>query len=275
MKLGVCQMNVVQGAVAENQITAQQMIREAASEGAQLVVLPEMWTSGYDFAHLDQHAEDLDGPSAHLLRNLAMELGVVIVGGSIPIRHRNGVCNTSVAYDSQGQLLGVYRKVHLIGLMNEDKYLLPGEELTGFEFDTAGSSTANPRESAKAATIICYDLRFPELARGAMQGGAQVLFIPAEWPVQRRQHWEVLLTARAIENQMFVVGANMAGRNVQDTFAGGSRVIDPWGDTVAQAGDSPEILYADIDLQMVAEVRKRVPSLRDRRVSVYSRILDT
>jgi len=268
MKLALCQMNVVQGQVESNRLQAKDFICEAARNGAQVVVLPEMWTCGYDFQRLQLHTESELGPTSNLLAGLARDLGVYIVGGSFPVRYGAGVANTSMTFDDQGKTIHTYRKVHLIGLMEEDKYLVPGDGLSCF-FLNDGLGAA---EEGLASTVICYDLRFPELARSAVLQGAKILFVPAQWPVQRQSHWETLLRARAIENQCFVVGVNVSGHNANDTFTGGSQVIDPWGDAVAQAGEKPGILYGEISLNQVDEVRNRVPSLRDRRPQVYARL---
>lgn len=261
-------MNVVQSERERNRKTAETWITRAAANGAQVVVLPEMWTCGYDFINLQQHAEPMDGPSAQLLSNLAERWNLYIVGGSWPIQYANGVANTSLVFSPGGKLVYSYRKVHLIGLMEEDRYLLAGDTLGTFPLDV----NLPPEDQGVASTLICYDLRFPELARATVLAGAKVLFIPAQWPIQRQLHWDLLLRARAIENQVFVVGVNMSGSNTNDTFRGGSQVVDPWGNTVITAGTDPEIAYADIQLGQVDDVRTRVPSLRDRRPEVYDRL---
>ncbi|QQE77509.1 carbon-nitrogen family hydrolase [Alicyclobacillus sp. SO9] len=258
MKLALCQMNVLQGDKAGNRKTAEQMIREANGNGADVAVLPEMWTCGYDFERLEEHAETFNGHTVTLLSGLARDLNMWIVGGSLPIRYSEGISNTAVTFNSDGELVHTYRKIHLIGLMEEDKYLLAGDSLSSFDL-----------ASTKGATVICYDLRFPELARSTVEKGAKILFVPAEWPMQRQQHWNALLQARAIENQMYVAAVNMSGENQNDRFIGGSKVIDPWGDIVAEAGADAQILLADIDLKLADEVRERVPSLRDRRPQLY------
>lgn len=261
MKLALCQMNVLQGRTETNRESAEKMIREAAENGTDVAVLPEMWTSGYDFERLEEHAESFSGPTVQLLSMLAKELNIWIMGGSLPIRFSEGIANTAVTFNPNGVLVHTYRKIHLIGLMEEDKYLYPGDSLRCFDF-----------EGVQAATIICYDLRFPELARNAVLKGAKILFVPAEWPVQRQQHWNALLQARAIENQMYVAAVNMSGQNQNDTFTGGSKVIDAWGNIVAEAAADPQVLYAEIDLKLADEVRQKVPSLQDRRPSLYDRL---
>jgi omega-amidase len=259
MKIAVCQMEIIQGNQKVNRTTAQQMIKEAADNGAELIVLPEMWTSGYDFSRLAEHKEPLLGPTHKFLSSLAKENKVWIVGGSYPVEFEDGVRNTSLTFDPTGNLRNTYSKVHLIGLMAEDEYLVPGNECTVFDV-----------EGHLASVEICYDIRFPELARNFALQGAKILFIPAEFPIQREDHWIALLRARAIENQFYVVGVNMAGRNDSDVFNGHSMVIDPWGVTISEAGSEPTILYSDVDLNLVDSIREKIPVFRDRRPSVYT-----
>jgi predicted amidohydrolase len=258
MKIAVCQMEIIQGEQNINRATAERVITEAANNGAQVVVLPEMWTSGYDFSRLDEHKEPMGGSTYQFLSKIASKHKVWVVGGSLPIEFPEGVRNTSLTFDPMGKLQNLYSKVHLIGLMAEDQYLVPGTDCNVFEVN-----------GHLAAVEICYDIRFPELARTYAVKGAKILFIPAEWPIQREDHWVALLRARAIENQMYVVGINTAGKNENDVFNGHSMIIDPWGKTIAEAGSEPTILYSDVDLDMVNSVREKMPVFKDRRPSVY------
>ncbi|WP_027416183.1 carbon-nitrogen family hydrolase [Aneurinibacillus terranovensis] len=258
MKIAVCQMNVVQGDREHNRKAAGEMIDEAAENGAQVVVLPEMWTSGYDFPRLNDHTEQMQGATVDYLAQKALEHKIWIVGGSFPVQYSAGTCNTSITFNPEGKIENVYSKLHLIGLMDEDRFLIPGEEFSTYNMG-----------NFEAATIICYDLRFPELARTYALEGACVIFVPAEWPVQRLEHWRTLLRARAIENQLYVVAANISGRNEHDVFQGHSLVIDPWGEVIAEAGDNPQILYADIEPEKVAPIRERMPVFKDRKPHLY------
>lgn len=258
MRIALCQMEVVQGDRAGNKERAEAMIREAASAGAAVVVLPEMWTCGYDFSRLSEHTEEVDGPTGKQLQEWARRYRVWLVGGSFPVSFEEGVSNTSLTYSPDGTLVNLYRKLHLIGLMQEDRYLTPGNSCATFSLG-----------SGRAGVMICYDLRFPELARTYALEGASVIFVPAQWPVQRADHWKALIIARAIENQAYVVGVNMTGHNDRDRFAGGSLAVDPWGRVVAEGGSEPAVLYADLDFALVNEVRSRMPVFRDRRPRAY------
>jgi predicted amidohydrolase len=253
MKIAVCQMNVVQGNAVQNEQRAVEMIAKAVEDGAELVVLPEMWKSGYDFSHLEKHVEPINGATATFLSEQAKTHGIFLVGGSFTMQEEEKVYNTSLTFNPQGEQINTYSKLHLIGLMQEDKYLAAGVDYQTFSI-----------EEAQASVIICYDLRFPELIRTYAVEGASILFVPAQWPIQREAHWLALLRARAIENQMYVVGANIIGQNENDRFNGNSIIFDPWGEVVAQAGSEEQILFADLALEKVAEIRKAIPVFQDR-----------
>ncbi len=253
MKVAICQMKVVQGDTVQNQLHAAEMIAKAADGGADLIVLPEMWKSGYDFTNLEKHMEPVDGPTASFLAEQAKSHGVYLIGGSFTMEQVGKVYNTSLSFNPQGEQINIYSKLHLIGLMQEDKYLSAGTEFQTFSLG-----------EALASVIICYDLRFPELIRTYAVEGASILLVPAEWPVQRETHWLALLKARAIENQMYVVGANIVGQNENDKFNGNSIIFDPWGEVVAQAGNEEQILFADLALEKVAEIRQAIPVFADR-----------
>lgn len=258
MRIAICQMNVLQGQSKQNVQEAEKAIATAVSKGAEVVVLPEMWKSGYDFSNLEKHVEPIEGETWKWLSEQAKQHRIWLIGGSYTLQENENVYNASFTFDPEGKCINDYRKLHLIGLMNEDKYLTGGETYNTF-----------PLGDHLASVIICYDIRFPELIRTYAIEGAKILFVPAQWPIQREEHWLALLKARAIENQMYVVGTNVSGRNDQDVFNGKSMVFDPWGNVVAEAGTEPEILLADIDLEKVDEVRNTIPVFRDRVSHLY------
>ena len=168
--------------------------------------------------------------------------------------------NTSAFYGPDGKLRAVYRKMHLFRLMAEEQYL------------TAGSRPGliPTPWGCPAGVAICYDLRFPELLRQYALQGARLLFLPAEWPHPRLTHWQTLLRARAIENQMFVVGCNRVGSSKGSTFCGHSAVVDPWGELVIEGDERPGLLTATIDTALADEVRARIPVFADRRPELYA-----
>lgn len=151
-----------------------------------------------------------------------------------------------------------YDKVHRFRLMNEEKYFSSGEKAVTFDLD-----------GIKCGIVICYDIRFPEFIRKIALQGAQILFVPAQWPRPREMHWRLLNIVRAIENQFFVVGANRVGREGKAEFPGGSIVVDPWGEVLLETGETEGVFEAVIDLSLVEQVRRRIPVFEDRRPDVY------
>jgi predicted amidohydrolase len=243
------------------------MVSEAASKGAQLVVLPELWSSGYfAFGRYEELAEAIDGEITLAMSRWALECGVQLLGGSFVERSRNSdLHNTAVLFDKSGMLVHTYRKMHVFGYQSLEAALLkPGKTIgvVDSDFWTFGTTT-------------CYDLRFPEIYRLLVDQGAQAVLVPAAWPAARLPHWILLTQARALENQVFVLACNAVGEQAGVELAGHSRVIDPWGEVLAEAGSGEEILMCDIDLGRVDEVRSEFPVLEDRRLFVNSDVQDT
>jgi predicted amidohydrolase len=239
-------------------------VAQSAEDGAQLTVLPELWAHGaFDPEPWPELAEPIDGPTQKSMQDLAATHGLVLHAGSYVERAPDGrYFNTSVVYGTEGELLASYRKIHRFGFnQGEAAFMSPGDDLV--TFDLHHVTTGHPTFTVGLAT--CYDLRFPEMFRRLVDAAAQVVIIPAAWPARRREHWRTLLRARAIENQLFVVACAMAGTQAGLEMSGHSMVIDPWGEIVAEAGDGPEVLYADIDPALVDETRDRFPVLCDRR----------
>ena len=255
---------------ARNLATAERLVREAASAGADFVVLPEKWTVLGSEAAMDAHAETLDGPALTWARDIARELGLDLLAGSIverrPGHDRHG--NTSVHIDPDGEVRAVYRKIHLFDVevggrvYRESDTEEPGEEVVLSEL--AGG--------VPLGMTVCYDVRFPELSRILAVRGARVLAVPAAFTLPTtRAHWEPLVRARAIENQCFVVAANQVGRHPGGYESGGrSLIVDPWGEVLAQAGDEDEgVIVADLDFARQDEVRATLPALANRRPDAY------
>jgi len=258
IKVSLAQMNIAVGQVGENLSTAQAMIAEAARRGSQIVLLPELWSTGYDLKNATHHAASLDIGIFADTAALAAEYGLHVVGSCLSRLGPNKVGNTLVCFGPKGEKLGVYSKVHLYRLMDEDRYLTAGDE---------GAIVTLPWGAAGLA--ICYDLRFPELFRKYALDGANMIFLPAEWPAPRISHWRTLLRARAIENQLFVVACNRVGITDTDHFPGHSAIIDPWGNTVIEGGEEEALLTAEIDLEEVSKFRNKIPVFEDRRPDVY------
>lgn len=242
-----------------NVATAELRIRDAAANGADLVVLPEIWNVGYfDFDQYAAKAEPLDGPTMSRLRALADELGLYLHTGSIVERDGDALYNTSGLIDPGGDLLDTYRKIHLFGYESEESRLLtPGKRIVAIdtELGTFGLTT-------------CYDLRFPELYRALADAGVEMLLITSAWPNARLEHWLLLNRVRALENQVFLAAANLAGTNKGVELAGQSLVVDPWGVQIANAGTGERTATADVDLTQVQTVREAFPAFADRQLEL-------
>lgn len=244
--------------VAENVDRMVPRIEEAAGNGADLVVLPEIWNVGYfAFDAYADGAEPIDGPTVTRLSELAADHGVYLHTGSIVERDSGDLYNTSGLVSPTGELLDTYRKVHLFGYDSEEQSLLtPGERVVSVETEvgTVGLST-------------CYDLRFPALYRAMVDQGVELFLVTSAWPADREDHWDLLTRTRAVEGQAFLVAANGAGTNAGVDLAGASRVVGPWGDVFEGAGGGEETIMADVDLAEVDRIRSDFPALADRRFS--------
>jgi predicted amidohydrolase len=259
LTLALAQIDLTLGDTSRNLHTARTYIAHAKAHGADVVVLPELWASAYDLEHASIHAAALDQGLFATVADLAREYAIAIVGSLLEMREGK-IYNTATFHDARGNRLGLYRKVHLVPMLDEDKFLTAGEDAE--VFDTP---------FGKCALAICYDLRFPELWRHYALAGARLIFIPAEWPHKRIAHWCALLPARAIENQMFIAACNRVGTSKGETFGGNSMIVDPWGDLLIHADACEQLCLARINLDVVDEVRARVPVFRDRRAEVYAR----
>jgi omega-amidase len=258
LKIACLQLDIAFGNPAENKRRAQQEIEKAAQEKADVIILPELWTTGYDLKRLDNIADEEGQDAQTFIAELARAHRVNIVAGSIAKKTADGVTNTMYIADRNGDIVGEYSKLHLFQLMDEHLYLQPG--------DRHGLFTL---EGTLCAGMICYDIRFPEWIRAHTAEGAELLFVVAQWPMPRLSHWRTLLQARAIENQCYVVACNRAGKDPNNEFAGHSMVIDPWGDIIAEADEKAGLLTAEIDLAKVSGVRKQIPIFQDRRPEHY------
>lgn len=249
------QFNVNQGDVDANLAHVREALARAAAQGANLAVLPEMWSSGFDYKNLNQLALRTAGIVEELLV-LSRELKLVIVG-SMPEPNGDKVFNTIYVVDN-GVLAGVYRKIHLFSLLGEDRAFCGGDRWL-----LADTSIG------KVGVIICYDLRFPELTRRLALEGARVICVPAQWPKPRQEHWRTLLRARAIENQLFVVSCNACGRIGKLDFFGMSMIINPKGELLAEAGEEQCEIAADLEMRELEEWRAQIPCFNDRKPEYY------
>ena len=245
---------------------AERLVRAAAADGASLVALPEKWNLLAGADALRAGAEPLDGPSLGAARSWARELGIHLLAGSICERGAEGRChNTSVLIDPEGSEAAVYRKIHMFDVeVGGVTYRESEVEEPGTEIVTA------PLEGLIAGLSVCYDLRFPELYRILAVRGARLVTVPSAFTMATgRDHWQVLLRARAIENQVFVLAPNQFGEAPPFHSYGRSAIVDPWGVTLAVAPDEECFIAAELDLAAQERVRESLPSLANRRPEAY------
>jgi omega-amidase len=256
--IALAQMDIVLGQPQENLDAAQALCARAASQGANLVLMPELWPTGYDLARIDRYAAPLDGGHFALMADLAREHQLFVAGTALEHNPNSKPFNTAALYGPDGACLGAYRKVHLWAPLGEVEHMTPGSTLPTFDLPWG-----------RIALAICYDLRFPELWRRYADAGAHLILIPAEWPIRRVEHWRLLLRARAVENQLFVAGCNRAGVDEHGEFGGHSAIVDPWARVLVEASTEAGLFLATLDLDEVARARRLFPFLADRRPDVY------
>jgi omega-amidase len=257
LTISLAQIDIVLGDPEANLTKAAQLTAEAARRGSELVIFPEMWTTGMDWHNLDSLAAR-HNPIVDQVAELARRHQIWINGSMLTLNQEGQPTNTSILFNPQGAQAGVYRKIHLFGVMDEDRYLAAGQQLTTVETGWGQSGLA-----------ICYDLRFAEMFRTYALQGVNMVFVPAEWPHPRLAHWQTLLRARAIENQMYMVAVNRVGTDGTYRFFGHSAIIDPWGNTIIEGGETEMLLTAAIDTAQVTVVREKIPVFRDRRPELY------
>ncbi|MDO7803448.1 carbon-nitrogen family hydrolase [Lactiplantibacillus pentosus] len=258
MRVALAQLDIQFGDPDANYQQVEVAIQRAAEQTVDVIVLPEMWNTGYALTRLNVVADDDGQRTRQLLSKLARQFRVNIVGGSVAVARDGHYYNEMLVIDRHGQLVSQYDKVHRFGLMAEDRYITAGATENVFELDDVA-----------AMGVICYDIRFPEWLRKQAAQGPRVIFVSAEWPTQRQMQWRLLLQARAIENQAFVVAVDRVGSDPDNQFGGQSLVIDPLGDLLAIGGAHPQLITATLDLAQVERVRGQIPVFEDRRPELY------
>ncbi len=259
MKVALYQGDIELGDVKKNSERVTAWMEQLSKEkSVNCVILPELWSSGYAYDQLEQIASQEKQTKA-LLVELANTYKVHIIGGSIVTKRENKFYNTALVYNKEGALVNQYDKVHLVPMLNEPDFFAAGQE--------------PPRlftlDGLTIGIMICYDLRFPELARKLTLAGADVLVIPAEWPKARTAVWRTLLQARAIENQVYVIGVNRIGSDTQTAYGGHSVVIRPSGDVVEEATEDKGTIIAALKKKEVEQIREDIPLLKDRKPGLY------
>jgi omega-amidase len=266
-KLSICQMMVVDEKW-ENLKKAETMVREAATvEKADVVVLPEIFNSPYNIEVMKEMAEPEEGPTTHLLGSLAKELGIYLIGGSIAEKAGDRIFNTSYTFNPEGKRIGRHRKMHLFDVdikggvsFQESSIVAPGDQVT--VFDT---------HYGKMGVAVCYDMRFPELIRLMALQGAELIIVPAAFNTTTGPaHWHETIKVRAVDNQVFFAAASPA-RNLSSSYHayGYSKIVDPWGTTLAETDELESTVSAFIDPAKIGEIRAQLPLLKHRRTDLY------
>jgi len=258
MEVTLLQIDVIFGDPDQNYRHIEQVFKKADLRPEQLVILPELWDTGYDLTRLPQIADENGVRAQKFLAHLAKKYQVYLIGGSVARQNTATFFNTTYVYDPDGMKIGSYDKVHLFRLMREDQFLSAGNKTLLFDI-----------HDFHIACDICYDLRFPEWFRKQASMQANLFVVPAQWPIQRLDAWKKLLQARAIENQAYVIGVNRVGSDPENQFAGHSLVVDPLGKVIKELGESEEIGKVMIFSDEITASRKEIPVFSDRRPELY------
>jgi omega-amidase len=256
MKIACVQLNIIWENKQENFNKVEKLIREAVDKGVELVCLPELFSTGFTM-NSEKFAETIPGATSRFLADQAKRYRIHVIGGLIE-KIKTKPRNTCIVLNPKGRLILRYYKIHPFSLGKEDKNYDKGNKISLFEMD-----------GVTASALICYDLRFPELFSAAAEKGAKLIFVIANWPLSRREHWKILLRARAIENQIFIVGVNRVGSAPIADYTGDSAIIDPLGNVIARDSNTEEIIIGDIEGKDVGKVRKEFPFFKDRRPELY------
>jgi len=252
MKIALIQMDIKWESKRDNYAKAEKFTKLASDEGCDIVVFPEMFNTGFSM-NVASIAEDEDGETSSELSKMAKKNRINIIAGYVvktpgDTKGRN----IAVVYNKTGQFIAKYVKLHPFSFAGEDQYYLAGNDSVVFDI-----------EGIKASIFICYDLRFPEVFRKVARD-VQAIFVLANWPSERKEHWLALLKARAIENQCFVIGVNRTGRDGNGIlYPGLSAIFDPSGNELFCGGDNVEFMKCEINPQETFEVRERFPFLQD------------
>jgi omega-amidase len=255
--ISLAQMNIVLGDEKKNAATMERLASEAARRGSHMVVFPELWSTGYALDQAKELSSALNSGMFTEISGVATQNKISIVGSVLEKRGQE-VSNSAAFFAPNGRMLGIYRKIHLFRLMQEDQWLQAGSSPLALDLPWGNTGLA-----------ICYDLRFPELFRKYAVDGAKMIIVPAEWPLERVEHWRALLVARAIENQCYIVATNAAGQTGETTFGGHSMIVDPWGKIIIEGGEIPILLTAEVEMDLVEDIRRRIPVFDDRRAELY------
>jgi len=254
MKIALIQMDIVWESKRANYAKAEKFFIKAARESCDIIVFPEMFNTGFSI-NIPVVAEDEEGETSKLLSSLAEKYDLnVIAGFAARSPGQKKAKNLAVAFDRSGSIIAKYSKMHPFSFAKENKFFSAGNTRVIFHI-----------EGIPASVFICYDLRFPEIFRDIARG-VQAVFVLANWPSTRKDHWETLLKARAIENQCFVVGVNRTGKDGNGiSYPGASHIFDPMGTDICSGGTREQVIVCEIDFKEIIKVRAQFPFLEDMR----------
>ncbi|MBN2260386.1 MAG: carbon-nitrogen hydrolase family protein [Clostridiales bacterium] len=266
MKIGLIQMDVVDDK-KENIKKAKDMILEAHDQGAEIIMLPEMFNTPYQNDKFSSYAETETGETVEFIKSTAKELKILLIGGSIPEKSDGKIYNTCFIANESGKIIGKHRKIHLFDIDVKDG-------ITFFESDTLSpgeSTTVIDTSFGKIGIAICYDIRFPELFRKMVLEGAKYFFIPAAFnTVTGPAHWEILTRTRALDNQVFLAIVSPARSEILKYKAyGHSLVTSPWGAVLSELDEKESVLIVDINSEEIDRIREELPVLKHRKSNIY------
>ncbi|MCH4985354.1 carbon-nitrogen family hydrolase [Macrococcoides goetzii] len=256
MKIAIYQMEIIPGEPEKN-------IEKVANwlstlDDVDIAVLPEMWNTSYTLEELINITSEAGQREIEKLSELAKQYQINIVGGSIAVRVEDKIYNRAIVINKNGEHIHQYDKLHLVPMLDEPNYLTQGNNISIFEID-----------NVKMGVIICYDLRFPEISRKLALEGIEVLFVVAEWPIERISQFEKLLYARAIENQVYVIASNSIGKCDDTVFGGKSMVINPLGEATTKIILGEGTIQSKINIEEIRSIRSDIPLLKTRRADIY------
>ncbi|MCG7420652.1 carbon-nitrogen family hydrolase [Macrococcus epidermidis] len=256
MKIAIYQMEIIPGEPEKN-------IEKVANwlstlDDVDIAVLPEMWNTSYTLEELVNITSEEGQREIEKLSELAKQYQINIVGGSIAVRVEDKIYNRAIVINKNGEHIHQYDKLHLVPMLDEPNYLTQGNNISIFEID-----------NVKMGVIICYDLRFPEISRKLALEGIEVLFVVAEWPIERISQFEKLLYARAIENQVYVIASNSIGKCDDTVFGGKSMVINPLGEATTKIILGEGTIQATVNIEEIRNIRTKIPLLKTRRADIY------
>lgn len=261
MRIAIIQAATLLGQPQKNRESLSSYLQQAVRQKVDTVIFPETWNVGFFPEDIEDIAEDVEASdSLKWMLEMAKSYHINIVGGSIAVREGAKLLNRCYIINRQGEIVYYYDKAHLFSPGKEPAYFTAGEQNDLFELD-----------GMSCAIQICYDIRFPELARKQALAGAKILFVPAQWPHPRSNHWVALSKARAIENQLYVVTCNGCGVAGKIVSCGHSSLYDPWGEELILAGEEEGLYITSVDITLVEEARAKIPVFQDRLPQLYEK----